>query len=130
MNLTTIYLHASKKNQTGQIGKAAGCRRVSGENLEVAPSTEESGIGNQKLEIRIDGRLRPVRFVLHRNLIFTIFSSQKSDFHSKLSILYGRLRTLDSQTLKLSETQTHHSSLLSAQCSQRNDASEKTPQKY
>ena len=46
----TIQLYASKKNQTKQIGKAAGCRRPTGER-ESGIRIRESGIRNQKLEI-------------------------------------------------------------------------------
>ena len=60
---------------------------------------QDSGFGNQKLEIR---NQLPVRFVLHRNLIFTIFSSQKSDFHSELSILYSRLSVTTHEHSELS----------------------------
>ena len=60
---------------------------------------QDSGFGNQKLEIR---NQLPIRFVLHRNLIFTIFSSQKSDFHSELSILYSRLVVTTHEHSKLS----------------------------
>ena len=89
----TIYLYASKKNQTRQIGKAASWRRPAGEQeLRI-------GFGNHKLEIR---NQLPVRFVFHRNLIFTIFSSQKSDFHSELSILYSRLVVTTHEHSKLS----------------------------
>ena len=78
MNLTTIYLHASKKNQTKQIGKAAGCRRPAGER-ESGIEIQDSGFRNQKLEIRNQLPSQKSDFV-HRNLICFQVPSQKFDF--------------------------------------------------
>ena len=83
MNLTTIYLQAFKKNQTGQIVKAECCKWVSIEHWVVALSTEESGIGDHNW-----WKVAPCSFR----------HSQKSDSHefvltthSELSILYSTL---------------------------------------